>query len=94
VIVHGLREVLNNLLVSLVIIVVCIVLELVGRVLDGHAEVFLGGHWLVVDVAKLVFLVRPLHALLPRLLIVHFVDDFVHYVIVNCCIRIHHFNTR
>lgn len=94
VIVHGLREVLNNLLISLVIIGIWIVLELVGRVLDGHAEVFLGDHWLMVDVAKLVFLVGALHALLPRLLVVDFVDDFVHYVIVNYCIRIHDCDTR
>lgn len=95
VIVHGLREVLNNLLISLVIILMkWIILELIGRVLDGHAEVFLGDHWLMVDVAKLVFFVGALYALLPRLLVVDFVDDFVHYVIVNYCIRIHDYDTR
>ena len=57
VIVHGLREVLNNLLISLVIIDICFILENVGYVLNVLAEVFLRGHLLMVDVAKLVFLV-------------------------------------
>ena len=67
-----------------------VVLELVGGVLNGRAEVVLRGLSLVVDVAKLVLLVRAGYPVLPRVLVglTLVIIYFVYYVFVYR-IRIH-----